>query len=45
VLDSKVIVTVNKDENAPMFKITDYGIVGDLYDVVPKLNEKLKSLK
>ena len=45
VVDSKVIVTVNKDENAPMFKITDYGIVGDLYDVVPKLNEKLKSLK
>jgi electron transfer flavoprotein alpha subunit len=45
VLDSKIIVTVNKDENALMFNITDYGIVGDLYDVVPKLNEKLKSLK
>ncbi len=44
VLDSKIIVTVNKDENALMFNITDYGIVGDLYDVVPKLNEKLKSL-
>jgi electron transfer flavoprotein alpha subunit len=45
VLDSKIIVTVNKDENALMFNITDYGIVGDLYDVVPNLNEKLKSLK
>jgi electron transfer flavoprotein alpha subunit len=45
VLDSKIIVTVNKDENALMFNIADYGIVGDLYDVVPKLNEKLKSLK
>jgi electron transfer flavoprotein alpha subunit len=44
VLDSKIIVTINKDENALMFNITDYGIVGDLYDVVPKLNEKLKSL-
>jgi len=45
VLDSKIIVTINKDENALMFNITDYGIVGDLYDVVPKLNEKLKSLR
>ncbi len=44
VLDSKIIVTINKDENALMFNITDYGIVGDLYDVVPRLNEKLKSL-
>jgi electron transfer flavoprotein alpha subunit len=44
VLDSKIIVTINKDENALIFNITDYGIVGDLYDVVPKLNEKLKSL-
>jgi electron transfer flavoprotein alpha subunit len=44
VLDSKIIVTINNDENALMFNITDYGIVGDLYDVVPKLNEKLKGL-
>lgn len=44
VLDSKIIVTINKDDKALMFNITDYGIVGDLYDVVPKLNEKLKSL-
>ncbi len=45
VLDSKIIVTINKDDKALMFNITDYGIVGDLYDVVPKLNEKLKSLR
>jgi electron transfer flavoprotein alpha subunit len=44
VIDSKIIVTVNKDENAPIFNITDYGIVGDYADVVPKLNEKLKSV-
>jgi electron transfer flavoprotein alpha subunit len=44
VVDSKIIVTVNKDENAPIFNITDYGIVGDYADVVPKLNEKLKSM-
>ncbi len=44
VLDSKIIVTINTDENALMFNITDYGIVGDYAAVVPKLNEKLKSL-
>ncbi len=45
VVDSKIIVTINKDEKAPMFNITDYGIVGDYAAVVPKLNEKLKSIK
>jgi electron transfer flavoprotein alpha subunit len=44
VLDSKIIVTINTDEKALMFNITDYGIVGDYAAVVPKLNEKLKSL-
>ncbi len=44
VLDSKIIVTINTDENALIFNITDYGIVGDYATVVPKLNEKLKSL-
>jgi len=44
IVDSKIIVTVNKDEKAPIFNMTDYGIVGDYAVVVPALNEKLKSM-
>jgi len=40
--NSKLIVAVNKDGEAPIFKISRYGIVGDLYDVLPALNEELK---